>query len=216
MPADLEDEPTGGTATPTERSYFFDRAGNIVRGLSMAELGAQLTDVTQLDGAEIKALYEAETDTNAFNDAALNKLSSIEAGADVTPTADFATAAQGELADTAVQPGDPDITSIVPFGSLDLTLNLTHVNSLIRCTFSSSGTVTIGVPNEDEHEFPIGSRINIIAAGTAPVEIYGKANFSPTVTVNATPSLVLRAQWSGCTLIKVNTNEWDAFGDFAT
>lgn len=84
-------------------------------------------------GAVIKAAYEGETNTNAFTDALQAKLNGIAAGADVTPAlADvatsgaygdltgtptlgtaaaqnvgaFATAAQGALAESAVQPGD--------------------------------------------------------------------------------------------------------------
>lgn len=81
--------------------------------------------------AEIKTAYESNSDTNAFTDAEQTKLSGIEAGADVTDTtnvtaagalmdsevtnlaqvkafssADYATAAQGTLADSAVQPSD--------------------------------------------------------------------------------------------------------------
>lgn len=79
-------------------------------------------------GAEIKAAYEAEADTNAFTDAEKTKLSGIADGAevnlvtsvagktgavtlvkaDITDFADgdYATAAQGTLADSATQPGD--------------------------------------------------------------------------------------------------------------
>jgi len=80
---------------------------------------------------EIKTAYESNADTNAFTDAEQSKLSGIEAGADVTDTAnvtaagalmdsevtnlaqvkafdsaDYATAAQGSLADSALQSGD--------------------------------------------------------------------------------------------------------------
>jgi hypothetical protein len=80
-------------------------------------------------GAEIKAAYEGEADTNAYTDAEKSKLAGIEASADVTDTAnvtaagalmdsevtnlaavkafdptDYATAAQGSTADTALQP----------------------------------------------------------------------------------------------------------------
>lgn len=81
-------------------------------------------------GSVIKTAYEGEADTNAFTDALLLKLNGISAGADVTPEladvatsgayADltgtptlgtaaaqnvdaFATAAQGSLAETAIQ-----------------------------------------------------------------------------------------------------------------
>ncbi|HHX91371.1 MAG TPA: hypothetical protein GX700_16720 [Paracoccus sp.] len=68
-------------------------------------------------GSVIKTAYEGQTNTNAFTDALQTKLSGIEAGAEVntvspgdipTAPADIgaATAAQGALAASAVQPGD--------------------------------------------------------------------------------------------------------------
>ena len=82
-------------------------------------------------GAEIKAAYEAEANTNAYTDAEKTKLAGIEAGADVTDTTnvtaagalmdsevtnldqvksfdstDYATAAQGTKADSALQSSD--------------------------------------------------------------------------------------------------------------
>ena len=113
-------------------------------------------DGTKLDGiesgatadqtpSEIKTAYESNADTNAFTDAEKTKLAGIEAGADVTDTAnvtaagalmdsevtnlaavkafdptDYATAAQGALADTAVQPGDsPSFGSVTVTGTVD-------------------------------------------------------------------------------------------------
>jgi hypothetical protein len=86
-------------------------------------------------GAEIKSLYEAQLNTNAYTDAEKSKLDGIEANADVTDainvqaagalmdsevtnlaqvkafnSADYATAAQGSLADTALQPDSPALT----------------------------------------------------------------------------------------------------------
>lgn len=87
--------------------------------------------ISALSGSEIKSVYESESDTNAFTDALLNKLQGIESSADVTDStnvaaagalmvgdvtnvaqiksfdsANYATAAQGALADSAVQPQD--------------------------------------------------------------------------------------------------------------
>lgn len=90
--------------------------------------GIETSATADQTGAEIKALYEAELNTNAFTDAEQTKLAGIETGADVTNTAnvtssgalmdsevtnlaqvkafnsaDYATAAQGAKADTALQ-----------------------------------------------------------------------------------------------------------------
>jgi hypothetical protein len=118
----------------------FTTAGDISK-LAGIESGAT-ADQT---GAEIKTAYEAEADTNAFDDAAVTKLAGIEASADVTDTAnvtaagalmdsevtnlaqvkafdssDYATAAQGALADSALQ--SETVTSIaLNSNSLDYT-----------------------------------------------------------------------------------------------
>ena len=94
---------------------------------------------------EIKTAYESNSDTNAFTDAEKTKLSGIEAGADVTDTvnvtaagalmdsevtnlaqvkafdsSDYATSAQGALADSAVQPNDsPTFGNITVTGTVD-------------------------------------------------------------------------------------------------
>ena len=45
----------------------------------------------------------------------------------------------------------------------------------------------------------------------------GQTTINPTggVTVNGTPGLKLRAQWSSCTLVKRATDTWVAMGDLS-
>jgi hypothetical protein len=93
--------------------------------------------------AEIKTAYESNSDTNAFTDAEQTKLSGIETNADVTDTAnvtaagalmdsevtnlaqvkafdsaDYATAAQGALADSALQTETNDLSSVVTWANV--------------------------------------------------------------------------------------------------
>ena len=94
---------------------------------------------------EIKTAYESNANTNAYTDAEKSRLAGIEAGANVTDTAnvtaagalmdsevtnlaqvkafdsaDYATAAQGSLADSAVQPNDsPSFGSVTVSGTVD-------------------------------------------------------------------------------------------------
>lgn len=79
----------------------------------------------------------------------------------------------------------------------------------IRMTNGAANTVT--VPANATVAFAIGSQINGTQAGA------GQTTITPAVgvTVNGTPSLLTRAQFSCWTLIKVNTNEWDLAGDLA-
>jgi hypothetical protein len=69
---------------------------------------------------------------------------------------------------------------------------------------------TLTVPTNTTAAFAIGTQITIIQTGAGQVTIAGADG---TVTVNATPGLKLRAQWSSATLIKRNTNTWVAVGD---
>lgn len=93
--------------------------------------GIEANATADQSAAEIKTAYESNSDTNAFTDADHTKLDGIEASADVTDTlnvtaagalmdsevtnlaqvkafdsADYATAAQGTLADSALQSSD--------------------------------------------------------------------------------------------------------------
>ena len=136
--------------------------------------------------AEIRALVESATDSNVFTDADHTKLDGIETGADVTDTAnvtaagalmdsevtnladvksfdpaDYATAAQGTTADSALQNVSEDTTpqlggnldvngqSIVSTanGDINITPNGTGNVSLGNLTFDADQTVGAGQDN---------------------------------------------------------------------
>jgi|694.fasta_scaffold01697_20 hypothetical protein len=73
---------------------------------------------------------------------------------------------------------------------------------------SSGGTIT--VPTDSEI-FAVGSTVDIVQTGSSQVTIAGDTG----VTVNATPGLKLRSQWSSVTLIKRGNNLWVALGDLS-
>ena len=79
-------------------------SGTIVLGLNktttLSFLNVEDGATGDQSGAEIKASYEAEADTNAFDDAAVSKLTGIEALADVTDTTNVTAA--GALMDSEV------------------------------------------------------------------------------------------------------------------
>ena len=53
--------------------------------------------------------------------------------------------------------------------------------------------------------------ITVIRAGAGAVNLQAGSG----VTLNGTPGLKLRAQWSAATLLKRASNTWVAFGDLA-
>jgi hypothetical protein len=87
------------------------------------------------------------------------------------------------------------------------TLILSDKDKLIEMNSSSANTLT--VPLNSSQAFPIGSQINILQAGSGQTTVAGTSG----VTINATPGLKLRAQWSSATLIKRAENVWVLVGD---
>ena len=87
------------------------------------------------------------------------------------------------------------------------TLVLTDKDKLVEISNASANNLT--VPLNATAAFPIGSQINILQTGAGPTTVVATAG----VTINATPGLKLRAQWSSATLIKRAENTWVLIGD---
>lgn len=77
---------------------------------------------------------------------------------------------------------------------------------------NSTSPITITVPLNSTTSFPIGTRITLLRTNTGAVTVAGAVG----VTVNATPGLLLRAQWSAATLLKRATNTWVLMGDLSS
>jgi hypothetical protein len=85
--------------------------------------------------------------------------------------------------------------------------SLSERDSLIEVAKSSATTITI--PANSAVAYPVGTSIDILQTSTGQVTIAGAAG----VTVNATPGLKLRTQWSSATLFKRAENTWVVYGD---
>ena len=86
---------------------------------------------------------------------------------------------------------------------------LTERDDLIE--MGSGSALTLSIPTDATLNFPIGTSIDILQTGAGQVTI---AAVTPeTTTVNATPGLKLRTQWSSATLLKRAANTWVVFGD---
>jgi hypothetical protein len=75
---------------------------------------------------------------------------------------------------------------------------------------SNAAAITLTVPTNASAAFPVGSSVMLLQTGAGQVTIGGAG-----VTINATPGLKLRAQWSSATLFKRATDTWVAVGDLA-
>ncbi len=70
---------------------------------------------------------------------------------------------------------------------------------------------TLTVPTNATVAWPVGTSISILQTGAGQVTVAGAVG----VTINATPGLKLRAQWSSATLLKRATDTWVLFGDLS-
>jgi limonene-1,2-epoxide hydrolase len=86
---------------------------------------------------------------------------------------------------------------------------LTERDSLIEVSSGSATTITI--PADSAVNYPIGTSIDVLQTSTGQVTIAGAGG----VTVNATPGLKLRTQWSSVSLFKRAANTWVAMGDLS-
>jgi len=94
-------------------------------------------------------------------------------------------------------------------GTADYTLAAGDQGDLLQ--FSTAGTVTVTVPPATTYNFPSGTQINLLNIGAGVVTTAAGAG----VTLNGTPGLKLRAQWSSATLIKRASETWVVIGDLS-
>ena len=76
-------------------------------------------------------------------------------------------------------------------------------------TLNNANPITFTVPTNTSVTYPIGAQINLAQIGAGQVSVVGDTG----VTVNATPTLNLRAQYSAASIVKLGTNSWLLLGD---
>ena len=100
----------------------------------------------------------------------------------------------------------PTLTVATTTASSSYTLLLTDGGKLVEMTSASANNLTI--PLNASAAFTIGTSIFILQAGAGQTTIVPTAG----VTINSFLGLKIIGQWSGCTLIKRDTNTWVAIG----
>jgi len=108
---------------------------------------------------------------------------------------------------TQTKEGVPSRTPIIQKTDSYTLSALTERDSLIEVAKATATTITI--PLNSAVAFPVGTSIDILQTSTGQVTIAGDAG----VTVNSTPGLKLRTQWSSATLFKREANTWVVYGD---
>jgi len=116
----------------------------------------------------------------------------------VVTTADSGTVSAGMIADV-----------LFSAQTANYTLALSDKNKVVEMSNASATTLTIAADNSVN--FPTGSQITILQTGAGQVTIAGASG----VTVNATPGLKVRAQYSAVVALKRAANTWVVTGDLS-
>jgi hypothetical protein len=124
------------------------------------------------------------------------------------PTGPSVTGPTGAQGDTGAS-GQWDTAQIIDVKTVTYTAVLADAGKLLR--FTNSSTVNFVIPTNDAEAFDVGQRIDLTQYGTGLVEVLGDTG----VTVRATPTSKLRAQYSVASVIKIATNEWLLAGDLS-
>ena len=118
-----------------------------------------------------------------------------------TASTDYASAAQGAKADTALQPATGQ--AINTQTETAYTLAASDAGKLV--TLTNAAAITLTVPG---NVFTAGQRVDCIVAGAGMVTAVGSS-----CTVNGTPSRVSRAQWSAFTVLFTSATTAVVVGD---
>lgn len=89
------------------------------------------------------------------------------------------------------------------------TLVLSDAGKLVEMNNASANNLT--VPLNSSVAYPVGTQINILQTGAGQTTVVATSG----VTINSTPGLKLRTQWSSATLIKRATDTWVLVGDLS-
>lgn len=119
-----------------------------------------------------------------------------------------ASAAGVEFSDgTQTKAGVPSLTSFTEKTASYTLDTLDHQDNIVEMNAATATTFTI--PTDAALAWPVGASMDIFATGTGEVTIAGDTG----VTVNATPGLILRTQWSSATILKRGADSWVVYGD---
>jgi hypothetical protein len=218
------------TTSATAIALKADIASPALTGTPTAPTASLGTNTTQI---ATTAFVKAEVDAViAAAPGALNTLDELAAA--LGDDANFATTVTTNLAAKAPS-ANPTLTGTValPAASsvtlggtaLSTTLATKADNNSVISTMNGSHTIvyadvnniremsgggTISIP-ADNSFWPVGAVVDVIQTGSSQVTVAGGSG----VTVNATPGLKIRAQWSSATILKRAANTFVVMGDLS-
>ncbi len=206
-------------------SYTFDVNETNAANLINPSLAYSIYDLqTQIDNVDLSAAIQ-KADLNAKGDiisaSADNTLSILSVGTN----GQVLTANSGTASGLQWSTPEVTLTNTATLTNKTLTAPVINVafNAQTGTTYTialsdngkvvevtNSSPITVSIPTNST-AFPIGAQITVTQTGTGQITF---AAVTPgTTTVNGSPGLKLRGQWSSAVLLKRNTEQWIVIGD---
>ena len=200
--ADADNNPSGELATG-DFTFVTSGSTNGSKGFILSTTGTITIGTTEINYAQFNASEAITAGTNIEKSGSTISVVSNPTFANVITASSGVAFSDG----TQTKVGVPSITTISQQASTSWSPSLTDRDKLIEFTSSSAVTITVGA--DMFVDFPIGTSFDILQVGTGQITIQGGAG----VTINATPGLKLRTQWSSATLLKRAADTWIVYGD---
>jgi hypothetical protein len=196
--------------------------------ISLATIAVAANQTTVVNGDITDTRATAQLSEHAFtsqataaNTLTINGINSQTGKAlrvnDNTGTQKFAVSVDGTLTfqdgstQTTAATYDPNFVVNTQSGT---TYTLVAGDAQKLVTLSNASPITLTIASNATQALPVGTQITISQFGAGQVTVVGASSPSP-VTVNATPGLKLRTQYSSATLVQVSTDNWLLVGDLS-
>lgn len=212
---------TIGNAQITSGSVVQHQANLSITESQIGDLQSYLTTVAINGVSDVTITTPADNEVLAYNsgtDTWINQtaseaglLTSFDVVDDTTPQLG------GDLSlnsNDITGTGNVDITgSVIAQSSINTQTGTTYTFVLADAsklvTLNNAAAITLTIPTNSSVAFPVGTKIDLAQLGAGQVTVAGAGG----VTVNSTPTLKLRAQYSAATCIKTATDTWLLVGD---
>jgi hypothetical protein len=187
-----------------------DTPGKITVGTDGQYLQADSSTATGLTWSTVSG-YSAPTlgSTSIASGATVSNVAGLTINSTTIPTSKTLVDTDSSQTLTNKTLTGPVINLVTSAQTASYTLVLADSSDLVEISNASANNLT--VPLNSSVAFPVGTQINILQTGAGQTTIVATGG----VTINGTPGLKLRAQWSAATLIKRATDTWVAVGDLS-
>jgi hypothetical protein len=206
---DADNSPTGELANG-DFTFVTSGSTNGSKGFIVSTTGTITIGTTEVTYAQFNASEAIVAGTNIDKTGATISVISAPTFSGLVTASSGVAFSDGTQTKEGV-PSRTAITQVAAAYNLS-TGGLSLRDGLIEVSHTGGSAVAVTIPADSTTNFPIGTSIDVLRTNTGGVSIAGAAG----VTVNATPGLNLRAQWSSVTLFKRAANTWVAFGDLAS